>query len=131
MAGYTFTSPIDLSKKTYPLKPQNNVLNYRSLHSVKADIEASYKKFTLGFATLYNSNMVNVPDVQEQFPGIASYRLLDDDGYLLFDSRIRYDISKKIKISAIVKNMFNEQYSTRPGILENPRYYTLQYQQNF
>ncbi|MFT4645865.1 MAG: outer membrane cobalamin receptor [Planctomycetota bacterium] len=131
LAGYTFTSPIDLSKKTYPLKPQNNVLNYRSLHSVKADIEASYKKFTLGFATLYNSNMVNVPDVQEQFPGIASYRLLDDDGYLLFDSRIRYDISKKIKVSAIVKNMFNEQYSTRPGILENPRYYTLQYQQNF
>lgn len=131
LAGYTFTSPVDLSIKNTKGQPQKNVLNYRSLHSVKADIEASYKKFTLGFATLYNSHMVNVPDVQSQIAGIDEYRRIDQNGYLLFDTRVRYDISKKTKVSAIVKNMFNEQYSTRPGMLENPRYYTVQYQQIF
>ena len=131
LAGYTFTSPIDLSIKNTKTLPQKNVLNYRSLHSVKADIEASYKKFTLGFATLYNSHMINMPDIQNNFPGISEHRDMDENGYLLFDSRVRFDITKKIKVSAIVKNMFNEQYSTRPGMLENPRYYTLQYQQIF
>lgn len=131
LAGYTYTSPIDLSKKKYPNKPYNNVLNFRSFHSVKADIEATYKKFTLGFATLYNSFMINIPDAQEFIPGVVDYRKIDNDGYLLFDSRVRFDITKKIKVSAIVKNMFNEQYATRPGILENPRYYTVQYQQQF
>lgn len=131
LAGYTFTSPRDLSIENTKTQPMKNVLNYRSLHSVKADVEASYKRFTLGFATLYNSKMINMPDVQDNFPGISDYTDNYDNGYLLFDSRIRYEISEKIKVSAIVKNMFNEQYSTRPGILENPRYYTVQYQQSF
>jgi len=129
LAGYTFTSPLDLSKKIN--KTDYKILDYRSLHSVKADIEATYKKFTLGFATLYNSEMVNVPSIQNSFPGIDKYRSIDNDGYLLFDTRIRYDFNKKMKVSLIVKNLFNEQYSTRPGILENPRYYTVQYQQQF
>ena len=130
IAGYTFTSPIDLGiRKNAPY--EKKVLNYRNLHSVKTDVEASYKKITLGFAFLYNSNMINIPSLQSGFYGITEYRKLDNDGYVTFDSRIRYDFTKKIKLSFIVKNLFNETYSTRPGMLENPRYFTLQYQHQF
>lgn len=133
LAGYTFTSPIDFEKKDNPrnFKYQHYILDYRNLHSFKADVEASYKNFTLGLASLYNSNMINVPDVQNGFPGVGKYRDKNQNGYILFDARIRYDIKEKIKISAIFKNIFNEEYTTRPGIIENPRYITLQYQQSF
>lgn len=133
LAGYTFTSPIDFEKKQNPrnFKYSQYILDYRSLHSFKADVEASYRSFTLGLASLYNSNMVNVPDVQNGFPGVGAYRDNDTNGYILFDARLRYDIKEKIKISAIFKNIFNEEYTTRPGIIENPRYFTLQYQQTF
>lgn len=129
LAGYTFTSPINLDSKATEYK--DRVLNFRNLHSVKADIEATYKRFTLGIATLYNSHMVNISQSQELLPGVHSYRQKHDKGFILCDARLRYDIKKKIKISAIVKNLFNEEYSTRPGIIENPRYITLQYQHQF
>ena len=129
LAGYTFTSPINLDVKTLDYK--SKILNFRNLHSVKADIEATYKRFSLGVSTLYSSHVVNISSSQEQLTGVKAYRDKDDDGFLLFDTRLRYDIKDNIKISAIVKNLFNEEYSTRPGIIENPRYITVQYQQNF
>ena len=133
LAGYTFTSPIDFEKKKNPTKflYKQYILDYRNLHSFKADIEASYKNFTFGVASMYNSAMINVPDIQNAFHGISAYRAKNESDYLLFDIRLRYDIKEKIKISAIVKNLFNEEYTTRPGIIENPRYFTLQYQQSF
>lgn len=133
LAGYTFTSPIDFEKKDNPRNFQYKqyILDYRNLHSFKADIEATYKSFTVGVASLYNSHMINVPDVQNGFPGVGDYRRKDQNGYILFDARLRYNIKEKIKISGIFKNIFNEEYTTRPGIIENPRYFTLQYQQTF
>ena len=88
LAGYTFTSPIDFEKKDNPrnFKYSQYILDYRNLHSFKADVEASYKSFTVGFATLYNSNMVNIPDAQEFIPGVVAYREIDDDGYLRRES---------------------------------------------
>lgn len=130
LGGYTFTSPIDLGVRKN-VSYEDKILNYRNLHSLKADIEASYKKFTLGIAFIYNSNMVNIPSIQTGFYGITEYRKLDDDGYILFDTRIRYNFTEKIKVSLIAKNLFNETYSTRPGMLENPRYFTIQYQHQF
>lgn len=133
LAGYTFTSPIDFEKKSisYNAKYKQRILDYRSLHSFKADIEASYKNFTLGVASLYSSAMIAVPAVQNGFPGVFEYRKRNNGDYILFDLRLRYDIKERIKISAIVKNLFNEEYTTRPGIIENPRYFTVQYQHSF
>ncbi|MGB0885270.1 MAG: TonB-dependent receptor [Chitinophagales bacterium] len=129
LAGYTFTSPINLDSKS--VKYKDKILNFRNLHSLKADVEATYKRLTFGVASLYNSNMINISASQELLPGVLEYRKKDDDGYILFDMRLRYDIKEKAKVSFIVKNLFNEEYSTRPGIVENPRYFTVQYQHEF
>jgi outer membrane receptor protein involved in Fe transport len=134
LAGYSFINPILLNpsedrKVTYP--ETYKYLNYRSKHTVKIDIEATVKKFTFGFSSLYNSHMINVPVTQILIIGVTDYRERKDKGFLVFDSRVKYDINEKSSAAFVVKNLFNAEYSTRPGLIEAPRNYSLQYQFSF
>jgi outer membrane receptor protein involved in Fe transport len=134
LAGYSFINPILLNpsedrKITYP--ETYKYLNFRSKHTVKIDIETTIKKFTFGFSSLYNSHIINVPITQILIIGVTDYRERKDKGFLVFDSRIKYDISEKSSAAFVVKNLFNAEYSTRPGLIEAPRNYSLQYQFSF
>jgi outer membrane receptor protein involved in Fe transport len=134
LAGYSFINPILLNptesrRLIYPETYQ--YLNYRSKHSVKADIETTVKKFTFGFSSLYNSHIINMPVTQTLVAGITDYRELNNRGFLVFDIRSKFEINQSSNVAFVVKNLFNNEYSMRPGILEAPRNYSIQYQYAF
>ena len=133
-AGYNYNYPVDLNYKDNNSADTSgsNILKYRFHHSVKADIEFSYKKFSGGFNISYRSFMINVdpifvdPSIGNMIlPGYPDYRETHNKGYMLCDGRIAFQVAAKFKISFIVKNIFNEEYIGRPGDIGPPRNITL------
>ncbi|MCB9257646.1 MAG: TonB-dependent receptor, partial [Chitinophagales bacterium] len=134
LAGYTFIQPILLNpsearKKDYPDTYQ--YINYRSKHNFKADVETTIKKLSLGISSTFTSVMINLPFTTNNVPGVVEYREKNNHGEWVCDTRIRWNFTDKTKLGFVVKNVFNNEYTTRPGILEAPRNYTLQFQHEF
>lgn len=145
--GYTYIDPINPdynpSKDTLGL-PYLNVLKYRNRHLFKNDIQFDYKFVSLGFSTRYQSYMENIDkkftesllhDLLKDFdqipstyvlPGLPEYREKDKAGSWVHDLRIGFQVSKFVKLSYIVNNLFNEEYSTRPGDVRPPRLHMIQ-----
>ena len=124
LAGYTFIDPkfqTFTEKDSLNSSSDKNILKYRNQHSVKFDLETKISKFSIGVAAFYNSHMEAIDKLFEFFiPGLIEQRMEDMDGYLTFDARIAYQINKNIKVALIGKNIFNEEYTVRPGLLEAP-----------
>lgn len=146
LLGYTYMNPISLNQDpTYRISfsdSTSNMLKYRFKHLVKLDIQATYKKFSLGVSLRYNSFMKNIDlmfeepiltDAGEQFilPGLKEYRKNNSSGALVFDSRFIYHITKEMKLNLIVNNLFNAEYVSRPADLQAPRNFLLQLQYAF
>ncbi len=141
--GYTFNDPkfkefdetgnditIDIEtegqKNARNSSADHNVLKYRNRHSAKLDVEGQYKSFSLGLAGNYNSHMEAVDFVfEEAIPGIKEHRTEDTNGSRVFDIRFGYQVNEHGKIALIVNNIFNEEYVSRPALLEAPRNVTL------
>ena len=145
--GYTYIDPINPdynpTRDTLGL-PYLNVLKYRNRHLFKNDIQLDYKFVSLGFSTRYQSFMENIDrkfnesllhDIQSGFdyysftyvlPGLPKYREKDRRGSWVHDLRIGFHLSKTFKVSYIVSNLFNEEYSSRPGDVRPPRMQTIQ-----
>ena len=146
LLGYTYMNPISLNQDpTYRISfsdSTSNMLKYRFKHLVKMDIQATYKKFSLGISLRYNSFMKNIDlmfeepiltDTGQQFilPGLKEYRKNNSNGALVFDSRFIYHITKEMKLNLIVNNLFNAEYVSRPADLQAPRNFLLQLQYAF
>jgi len=145
--GYTFNYPADLQADTSQENVQvfiqnffnsinnsdsltgtSSILKYRITNTFKADIEMDLWKFTLGYAVEYNSYMNRIDAEFEVFlPGFSDYRALNTKGVWRMDARLLFNISKRSTVGFIAKNFLNEFYSVRPGIMEAPRNFTLQY----
>lgn len=138
LVGYSFINPIirhmsDAKKEArIDIYGEKNYkyLNYRSKHNFKADIEGTVKGFTMGLSGIYVSNMINIP-LTRGINGINTFRETHNKGYFLFDARIRYTIKERSNLTFIVKNILNIEYMQRPGIIEAPRNYALQFQHEF
>jgi len=127
--GYTYMNPIDLSSDTL----KNNILKYRYRHSVKGDVQLSYRKFSAGISMVYRSFMERIDWAFEEkllgheiFPGLLKYRQQNDKGAVVFDFRIAYRLIPQTKLSLIVKNLFNKEYMGRPGDIRLPRNFSVQ-----
>ena len=146
LLSYTYMNPISLNQDpTYRISfsdSTSNMLKYRFKHLVKLDIQATYKKFSLGISLRYNSFMKNIDlmfeepiltDAGQQFilPGLKEYRKNNSNGALVFDSRFIYHITKEMKLNFIVNNLFNAEYVSRPADLQAPRNFLLQLQYAF
>ena len=59
-------------------------------------------------------------------PGLPRYREKDRRGSWVHDLRIGFHISKTVKVSYLVNNIANEEYSSRPGDVRPPRMQTIQ-----
>lgn len=147
LLAYTYMNPkqvnpdsvviANLSGDTYTLK-------YRYNHSVKLDLQAEYKKWTFGTVILYNSFMKNVDEVFENnndeknafakifqdgtgLPHtVQAFRKKYDKGTFTIDLRASFELSKKVGIAFIVRNVTNTVYAERPLIISPPRNFTLQ-----
>ncbi len=149
-SGYTYIDPIkpDYNPTTDTLGlPGLNVLKYRSRHVFKNDIQFDYKFLSIGFSTRYQSFMENIDrrftqsilheyntpttnfdniDYFYILPGVKKYREKFNKGYWVHDLRIGFKLSKTVKLSYIVNNLTNVEYSTRPGDVRPPRMQMLQ-----
>ncbi len=143
LLGYTYMNPVTLNRNAEYRKTfsdtNSNMLKYRFNHLVKADIQATYKKFSIGFSSRYNSYMKNIDAIfitpiggsTYLLPGLKEYREKFNKGSLVFDARMSYDIMKEIKINFIANNIFNAEYVSRPGDHQAPRNFLLQMQFSF
>ena len=142
LIGYTYMNPISLNSN--PLYTSNfsdstsKMLKYRFKHLAKADVEANYKKISLGFSCRYNSFMSNIDRTFEDaifgtyiLPGLKEYRKKYNKGVFVIDFRLGYKLNDKFRIGLIANNIFNAEYSSRPGDIQAPRNFMAQLQMKF
>ena len=113
VTGYTYILPVDMNVPD-SASAEDKYLKYRTIHSVKADAETKYKKITFGVTYIYYSSIKNIDDVfldplfgEIILPGFPAYWEENNTGYSVFDGRLMYDISRKVTIAFIIKNIFN------------------------
>ncbi len=149
-SGYTYVDPLmmgyDPMKDTLGL-PGVKTLKYRNRHLFKNDIQLDWKFISIGWSTRYQSFMENIDrrfieSIFKEYgldlpvfyilPGLKEYREKEmaggKKGNWIHDARIGFQISKSTKISYIVNNVFNEEYSSRPGDVRPPRQHFIQIQ---
>jgi iron complex outermembrane receptor protein len=148
--GYTYTKPLNLNYNPNldTIKNANaNVLKYRFFHNVKGDVQVEYKKVMVGLSCRYNSNIINIDESFEKpvfsylvpganvgpviLPGLADYRQIHNAGNLYFDFRLGYELTKQNKVSLIVNNVLNDENMGRPGDMQPPRQWNIQYVTKF
>ena len=139
LLGYTYMNPISLNTNPFYRASfsdsSTNMLKYRFNHLAKADIQATFKKWSVGGSMRYNSFMKNIDRVFEEgvlgtelLVGMQYYRQIYNRGVFVFDARLSYDIKKGVKFNFIANNFLNAEYSSRPGDIQAPRNFALQLQ---
>jgi iron complex outermembrane receptor protein len=139
LIGYTYLNPVSLNNDPIYLStfsdPSTRMLKYRFRHMFKADIQVSYKKFSMGISCRYNSYMKNIDKVFEEgvadtelLVGMQHYRDIYNKGALVFDTRIMFEAYKNLKINLVTNNIFNAEYVSRPGDIQAPRNFVVQLQ---
>jgi iron complex outermembrane receptor protein len=142
LAGYTYIVPTNLTywrDTSYANDPfrlearlKNNDLKYRSRHLAKADIQADYKKLMIGASIRYNSFIRNIDVLFEDttinlMPGLWYYRRKHASGDYVVDTRLGYQVNEKWKVSFVVNNVLNRMYMLRPGDMQPPRLFQIQF----
>jgi len=130
LCGYTNIEPtyrnfseIDTFKSTVTY----NVLKYRMKHSFRGDIGLIYKGFEVGAYYQYNSKMEAIDKVFDLgIPGVHDFRASHDRGSNVIGFRVIVPvIMDKLTVGFNLNNALNEEYSTRPGLLEAPRNFSM------
>jgi iron complex outermembrane receptor protein len=124
LAGYSYIDPRfqtftrrDSINSTAPY----NILKYRSRHLMKFDMQTDASTINFGISVQYTSNQEAVDKVFYLFiPGIEAFRE-SHRGYALTDVRVQYKVSESFTVTTQLRNLFNIEYSQRPGVLEPPR----------
>lgn len=139
--GYTYLNPKyqnfgQDSLLTEGLSTDQNFLKYRTTHNVKMDVQYTWKAFTVGAAFVHASNIVNIDRPLENLfgagidlVGIGRFREQHPNGYVRMDLRASYSY-KNAKVSFLVNNIGNEEYTVRPGLMEAPINYSLRLDYN-
>ncbi len=131
LIGYTFIDPVELTTAAKNDTTRKNILNYRSRHTAKGDISATYQKVSLGLTGTYASFVTNLDRNVSAFAGIREFRSKYNKGQAIFDIRLGYDLSEKFRVMLLAKNILNTQYMIRPAFIEPPRNYTVQVSYDF
>jgi hypothetical protein len=155
MAGYNYIVPKTLtpdyiyavdslnrqfSFNTTSLDSTSQILKYRFLHNIKADIEFTFfEKLGIGFSAKYFSKIVNMDAIIKDFEELtANTEVIQDLRYMdfyeshrfgnwIFDARISFNLNEHHKLAVIGSNILNRTYSLRPLKIEPPRTIMVQY----
>lgn len=126
------------------VNPDKNILKYRFIHTLKADLELEYKKISPGISIKYFSKIENLDKAIEDFETTTNatggsiqpvkymnYYYNHNNGNLILDFRLSYNFNKKHKVSVTANNITNRWYSLRPLKAEPMRSIVFQYSLNF
>ena len=147
LAGYTYINPTPINADSNYLltfsnpnlgTPDATVLKYRNKHMVKIDFQLDYKKIAFGLSNRYTSVMENVDEVfitpilgNEILPDYGDYRNSRLNGDIIFDARCSFNVNSNSKVSLLVNNLLNREYTNRPGNVLPPRTILWQYSLKF
>ncbi len=143
LTGYTYINPTAINPDSAYLStfsdPESETLKYRNKHIAKIDFQLDYKKFAYGTSVRYSSFMDNVDDVFtrpivgtiEILPGYGPYRDARRTGDIVCDARLSYGVTKTSRLSVLMNNVFNREYSNRPGNVMPSRTIICQYTLKF
>ena len=138
LSGYTYMQPELLNPSNLRLLDpplgfgeDGKLLNFRNKHAFKSDAEMSFGRYSIGLTAIYNSFMIMVPEAQVAIPGVEDYRDNNMNGEWVVDCRFIVQLNESSRLTGVVKNLFNNEYTTRPAALEAPRNYALQFQYEF
>lgn len=147
LCGYTYVDPINLDAdpslqnvgnymnhffrtfNNFTESDKASVLYYRNRKLFKSDIELSYKKFAFGYAAFYYSSFDKIDarlyDIVQVFLNNAGA------GVWVQNARLSYQINQNVTMAFIVNNIDNVEYSTRPGRMDPPRNFNIQFRMAF
>ncbi len=151
LSGFTHMNPLNLNyldfknynkeinQFTEDTTINNNILKFRFKNIAKVDVQVDYKKLSVGVSYRYNSFMTNIDPLFETSAfattsgsgGMKEFRQLHNRGDHVVDTRLSYRINDNNKIAFLCNNVLNRLYALRPGVLETPRTFVLQYSLNF
>ncbi|MBU3659116.1 MAG: TonB-dependent receptor [Flavobacteriales bacterium] len=143
LIGYTYMNPISLNNDSVYQAgfsaPGSGLLKYRFKHLAKLDVEANYKKYSVGASFRYNSFMENIDLVFEEpvagstyiLPGLKEYRQKYNKGNFVVDFRLGYKLNEKVRFGLIANNLLNAEATSRPGDIQPPRNFMAQIQMKF
>lgn len=153
--GYTYSYPGNLSSDTSKLRDPGvfitsmftafakgvdkvngyqDILKYRTLHTVRLDAETELWGVTIGAAVNYTSFMLHIDPIFSYgliSKGVGEFRIKHDSGYWVVDLRVGYRINEKQRINFIIQNLLNEEYAPRPALMGAPRSFSLKYTHTF
>ncbi|MDE0721770.1 MAG: TonB-dependent receptor [Flavobacteriales bacterium] len=138
LTGYTYTNPISLTPDfnygdgeltTYlgtSHDTTGHILKYRSPHLVRFDAQWTHPKGFIGLSARYQSVLKNFDEAFITFDGLADWGLnewLEEHPTLpwIIDLRVGFDMNDHSRISVVVSNLLNQEYSIRPLAIESPR----------
>ncbi|MES2559051.1 MAG: TonB-dependent receptor, partial [Bacteroidota bacterium] len=148
LCGYTYTYPIDLNADSSlqnignymnaftsnqgvinrsDTSAFNSLLPYRNRHLVKVDVECSYKKVSIGYNAQYFSVFEKIDDaLYIVIPGLKEFQSSVGGGDWVHNIRASMSLTPNFTLAALVNNVANHAYATRPTRMESMRTYTLQ-----
>ncbi len=106
---------------------QDNILKYRPIHSAKTDVMFKFKKLAFGFGTTIQSEVKNIdtafvsPPISFFVPGVESANNQGLSAFVLMNTRIGYNATKRLKVNLIISNIANKEYMIRPADFGSPR----------
>jgi outer membrane receptor protein involved in Fe transport len=127
----------------------NNVLKYRNKHTLRLDYTITYKVIDFNINFQYNSYVQNIDYAftsntfvgfessfnSQAFSGLKEYRKRQEakkiNGDLILNATLGWNVTDKVKLGFLVKNLLNWEYIPRPGYYAEPRNYTLQFSYQF
>jgi iron complex outermembrane receptor protein len=131
---------IEYSYNSTSVAPAQQILKYRFLHTVKADLEFYSRTFSFGYSIKYFSRIINLDKAIADFERATlssggtlqpilymNYFNNSNNGNIVMDLRIGFDFLKQHKISLVSNNILNRRYSLRPLKAEEMRTIMLQY----
>ena len=109
--------------------PATNLLKYRSQHLVRFDAELRRKKWFVGVSARYQSALQNIDKAwlafEQALPeidwGLQTWLTDHPRQPWVFDARAGVNVSDHHKMSVVVSNLTNAEYSVRPLAIESPR----------
>lgn len=110
------------------------LLQFRTRHLLRGDVELGRGPWRLGFTAYYASFPERIPqtfelviDVLDGGTGtLDRYVEAHQKGDWVFEARAGVRIRDRVDCTMTVKNLTNREYSQRPGRLEPPRSFTVQ-----
>ncbi len=152
ITGYTYTNPIsttpeynynpdpDGTPTTYLSTSYNTdgmLLKYRSPHVFRFDVQVSGQKFFGGLSARYQTALKNFDAAFIEFEedsnlsginwGVRGWLEENPELPWVFDARIGREWTNGHKLSLVISNLTNAEYSIRPLSMEAPRLTSLMY----